>query len=137
MPNLYTSLLARHRGRRRVVTLAPKNQLSPVPKEIESLPLEDWSAHVAENHAAYLTDLVHLEPPSKSMGVIGAGLAGLSAAYELRKRGYAVTILEASNIPGGRTRTIPHFVKNHKMDGGAELIGSNHPLWLFYAGLFR
>jgi monoamine oxidase len=137
MPNLYTSLLARHRSRLSVVTLAPKNQLSPVNQKIESLPLEDWRAQVAENHTAYLAELLQLEPPSRSVGVIGAGLAGLSAAYELRKRGYAVTILEASNYPGGRTRTIHHVVRHHRMDGGAELIGSNHALWLNYAEIFR
>jgi len=99
--------------------------------------LEDWRARIAEKHAAYLAEQEEVELRSRSVGVIGAGLAGLSAAYELRKRGYAVTILEAFNIPGGRTRTVHHLVKHHGMDGGAELIGSNHPLWLWYARIFR
>src|SRR3990172_12516850 len=34
--------------------------------------------------------------------VVGAGLAGLSAAYELHKVGYGVTVLEARSRPGGR-----------------------------------
>ncbi|MFC4494578.1 flavin monoamine oxidase family protein [Streptomyces ovatisporus] len=38
--------------------------------------------------------------------VVGAGLAGLGAAYELIKQGTRVTVLEASGHPGGRTRTI-------------------------------
>jgi len=99
--------------------------------------LEDWRARIAEKHAAYLAEQEEVELRSRSVGVIGAGLAGLSAAYELRKRGYAVTILEAFNIPGGRTRTVHHLVKHHGMDGGAELIGSNHALWLWYARIFR
>ncbi len=38
--------------------------------------------------------------------VIGAGLAGLTVAYELGKRGYAVQVLEARERPGGRAHTI-------------------------------
>jgi monoamine oxidase len=38
--------------------------------------------------------------------VIGAGLAGLTAAYELGKLGYAVRVLEARARPGGRAHTI-------------------------------
>ncbi|MFF3544712.1 flavin monoamine oxidase family protein [Streptomyces platensis] len=38
--------------------------------------------------------------------VVGAGLAGLGAAYELNKQGTRVTVLEASDHPGGRTRTL-------------------------------
>src|SRR5690349_13458497 len=38
--------------------------------------------------------------------VIGAGLAGLAAAYELNKRGHEVTVLEAQSRPGGRVHTL-------------------------------
>lgn len=38
--------------------------------------------------------------------VIGAGLAGLSAAWELTQAGHHVTVLEASNRPGGRVHTL-------------------------------
>lgn len=38
--------------------------------------------------------------------VLGAGLAGLVAAYELRKAGYAVRVLEYNARPGGRTWTL-------------------------------
>ncbi|MGI5350360.1 flavin monoamine oxidase family protein [Streptomyces sp. CA-250714] len=38
--------------------------------------------------------------------VVGAGLAGLGAAYELAKQGTRVTVLEAYGYPGGRTRTL-------------------------------
>jgi polyamine oxidase len=37
--------------------------------------------------------------------VVGAGMAGLVAAYDLRDEGYAVTVLEASGRIGGRIRT--------------------------------
>ena len=38
--------------------------------------------------------------------ILGAGIAGLVAAYELRKAGYEVTVLEARDRPGGRSWTV-------------------------------
>src|SRR5262249_42165072 len=38
--------------------------------------------------------------------VIGAGLAGLSAAYELSQAGHEVIVLEARARAGGRVRTL-------------------------------
>jgi monoamine oxidase len=43
---------------------------------------------------------------SKSVLILGAGLAGLVSAYELAKRGYRVQVLEASERVGGRVWTI-------------------------------
>ena len=37
-----------------------------------------------------------------SVLVLGAGLAGMTAAYELRKAGYKVQVLEYNDRPGGR-----------------------------------
>jgi len=42
----------------------------------------------------------------KSVVVLGAGIAGLVAAYELQQAGYKVTVLEARNRAGGRSWTI-------------------------------
>ena len=46
--------------------------------------------------------------PSRSPKVIvvGAGLAGLSAAYELAGAGFGIDVLEASSRPGGRVLTL-------------------------------
>ena len=40
-----------------------------------------------------------------SVVVVGAGLAGLSCAWKLRRSGHEVEVLEASPRPGGRTRS--------------------------------
>ena len=42
----------------------------------------------------------------RSVVVLGAGIAGLVAAYELRRAGYRVTVLEARERVGGRVWTV-------------------------------
>lgn len=39
------------------------------------------------------------------IAIIGAGIAGLTAAYELHKKGYQTTVYEKAQYPGGRTCT--------------------------------
>jgi uncharacterized protein with NAD-binding domain and iron-sulfur cluster len=39
--------------------------------------------------------------------VLGGGVAGMSAAHELRARGLPVTVLEKRPIPGGKARSLP------------------------------
>jgi protoporphyrinogen oxidase len=41
------------------------------------------------------------------IGIIGGGYAGLTAAYELQKHGYAVTVLEKYGTWGGQAATLP------------------------------
>jgi protoporphyrinogen oxidase len=41
------------------------------------------------------------------VGIIGGGYAGLTAAYELQKHGYAVTVLEKYGQWGGQAATLP------------------------------
>ncbi len=40
-----------------------------------------------------------------SVVVVGAGFAGLSCAWKLRRAGHEVEVLEARSRPGGRTRS--------------------------------
>ena len=57
----------------------------------------------------------------KRVIVIGAGIAGLSCAYELVRRGHEVTVLEASGRAGGHVRTFhDQFADGLYADIGAE-----------------
>jgi len=58
--------------------------------------------------------------------VIGAGLAGLSCAYELKESGYNVLLLEARSRPGGRVRTYRDpFADGLYAEMGAEYVDSS------------
>jgi monoamine oxidase len=70
------------------------------------------------------------------VAVIGAGLAGLACAYELRSAGYQVTLIEARTRVGGRVLTLRDLVQGKNVEAGGELIGANHPLWTHYAERF-
>jgi monoamine oxidase len=60
---------------------------------------------------------------SRQVLVLGAGLAGLAAAYELKKAGYAVTVLEARTRPGGRVLTYRDpFADGLYAEMGAEYV---------------
>ena len=42
----------------------------------------------------------------KKVAVIGAGPAGMTAAYQLSKEGHQVTVFESENAVGGMAKTI-------------------------------
>src|SRR5271163_991603 len=57
--------------------------------------------------------------------VIGAGLAGLSCAISLEAAGLTVTLLEASDAPGGRVRT--DVVDGFRLDRGFQVLLTAYP----------
>ena len=57
--------------------------------------------------------------------VIGAGLAGLSAAITLQNEGVSVTVLESSDRPGGRVTS--DVIDGFICDRGFQLINANYP----------
>ena len=68
--------------------------------------------------------------------IVGAGLAGLCAAYELERRGHRVTILEADvKHIGGRTRTL-RFGDGLYGEAGAMRIPTRHEITRRYIGEF-
>src|SRR6266480_1305026 len=70
------------------------------------------------------------------VAVIGAGFSGLACAYELMSAGYDVTVIESRDRVGGRVLSFNDLVPNKNVEGGGELIGSNHPHWIAYKEKF-
>lgn len=69
--------------------------------------------------------------------VLGAGLAGMVAALELRNAGMQVTLLEGSERPGGRVHTLRElFSDGLYAEAGAGRIPSTHDLTLGYIKRF-
>jgi monoamine oxidase len=69
--------------------------------------------------------------------VLGAGLAGLGAAYNLMRRGYDVTVLEAQERPGGRVQTVRDgFQRGGHAELGAIRIFDSHEYTLRYVREF-
>ena len=62
----------------------------------------------------------------RSVIVIGAGLAGLSAAYELHQAGWQVTVLEARERVGGRVYSLRGFSNGLVAEAGGEFIEESH-----------
>lgn len=58
--------------------------------------------------------------------VVGAGLAGLSAAWELERRGWRVEVLEARDRVGGRCHTLRGFAAGQVAEAGGEYIDTTH-----------
>lgn len=85
-----------------------------------SLALAGTSTSIASN---LNKPFVAAADDAKSVLVMGAGLAGLAAAYELDKAGYGVTVLEARSRPGGRVRTYRDpFADGLYAEMGAEYV---------------
>jgi len=59
-------------------------------------------------------------PKGASILVLGAGIAGMTAAYELRKAGYSVKVLEYRPKAGGRCWTIRGGDSFTGLDGGTQ-----------------
>lgn len=77
-----------------------------------------------------------VRPAGKKILIIGAGMAGLVAGYELSQLGHDVTILEARNRPGGRVQTLREpFADGLYAEAGAARIPTNHELTLKYVKL--
>lgn len=79
---------------------------------------------------------VHGQVSGKSVVIVGAGFAGLTAGYLLSQQGYRVTVLEARDRVGGRVFTERISDKGPLLECGGELIGRNHPTWLMFAQRF-
>jgi len=63
--------------------------------------------------------------PDKEVTVIGAGLAGISAALTLQGAGRSVRVIESSDRVGGRVAT--DVIDGFTLDRGFQLINSQYP----------
>jgi protoporphyrinogen oxidase len=68
------------------------------------------------------------ESPGR-VGILGGGYAGLTAAYELQKQGYAVTVLEKYGTWGGQAATLPlldtriEYFYHHLFGSDSHILG--------------
>jgi glycine/D-amino acid oxidase-like deaminating enzyme len=60
--------------------------------------------------------------------IVGAGIAGLSAAEQLGRAGARVLILEARNRLGGRVESLPGLASEHSIELGAEFVHGDPPV---------
>ena len=76
------------------------------------------------------------EAETKRVVVIGAGMAGLVAAYELQRQGHDPILLEAQNRVGGRLYTCRDFAPGLYAELGGMRIPRAHDLTLAYCREF-
>ena len=70
------------------------------------------------------------DPKGASVLILGAGLAGMTAALELRKAGYQVRILEFNSRPGGRNWTLRGGDTFTELGGAAQTCEFEQGLYL-------
>ena len=80
---------------------------------------------------------ITVRPAAKKILILGAGMAGLVAGYELSQAGHDVTILETRMRPGGRVHTLREpFSDGLYAEAGGARIPDNHDLTLHYVKHF-
>src|SRR5205823_11748061 len=70
------------------------------------------------------------DPKGASVLVLGAGLAGLTPALELRAAGYKVQVLEFNSRPGGRNWTLRGGDSFTELGGATQTCGFEDGLYL-------
>src|SRR6516165_4418062 len=70
------------------------------------------------------------DPKGASVLILGAGMAGLVAAYELNRAGYKVEVLEYSGRVGGRAWTLRGGDQYTELGGARQVCEFEHGLYL-------
>jgi len=145
MPTLFTALESHVKPKRAPPAEAPPSLPQPLEAVSEQVMLDTGARKAARplrrpepHYELSLTDRFQHsgKDAKKKIAVIGAGLAGLSAAYELQSVGYDVTVFEAQGEVGGRVKSRLDIVTDRAMEEGGELIGLNHRAWWSYKKKF-
>jgi monoamine oxidase len=74
--------------------------------------------------------------PSLDVGIVGAGLAGLVCADQLRQGGVTAALYEASDRVGGRQRSLAGKFPGQVVELGGELIDTSQKHMIDYARTF-
>jgi heterodisulfide reductase subunit A-like polyferredoxin len=88
----------------------------------EPITIRDLKRVAADNADINDIDIPKEDEKPERVAIVGAGPAGLSAAYQLARRGYKSTIFEAQSVPGGMLRLgipdyrLPPDVLNKEID---------------------
>jgi len=97
------------------------DEAPPVPSEVLAVPREGLQARPGGR---------------KRVLIIGGGIAGLVAAYELKRQGHDPLVLEAQSRVGGRVYTLRSFAPGLYAEAGAMRIPASHDLTMEYCNLF-
>jgi monoamine oxidase len=96
-------------------------------------PAFGWQASPAE----YQREQLERRGESRKVLILGAGLSGLVAGYQLGEANHDVTILEAQLIPGGRVRTLREpFSDGLYAEAGAGRIPDTHAITRHWVRMF-
>ncbi len=126
-----------------------KDQGIPLPQPLQARPSDDWTRRrlmktaALAGGSALVTGLSPRLSPAWSqssprIAIIGAGIAGLNAAYQLKKAGLTATVYEARNRIGGRILSVKGAVgKGLVTDLGGSFINSDHADMLSLVKEFR
>src|ERR1043166_4149530 len=94
------------------------------PKQPESF-TQGQNLHYLKN----FTEFYQQNDRRKRIAIIGAGMAGLTCGWLLSRAGHDVSIFEASNVVGGRVKTLrDRFTSGLYAEAGAMRIPKNHRL---------
>ena len=120
------------------VAMSRRNLLGLIGAAAGSTVMYRAAASLGMAPASTYTGPVKLEGDAKgaSVVILGAGLAGLVAAFELRKAGYKVQVLEYQNRVGGRSWTLRGGDVFTELGGATQKVGFEQGLY-FNPGPWR